>query len=593
MKLSAIAVDYDGTLTLDGKLSPAVVEAIGYARQRGIRVILATGRRLAHLASDTELAMFDAVVAENGAVLEFPATGRHVRLGPPPAPAFVDALTERGLSFVTGECVVETEAAHATAVLAAVRALEQPLVLIFNRDRLMILPAGVTKATGLRQALFELRASLHNTVGIGDAENDHELLASCELGVAVAWGSPALQSIADEVIEGRGPAAVADYIRRIARTARIAIGRAGRHRIPLGTLHNGEPLRLGIRGRTVIVAGEPGTGKSLLGGLLCEQFILQGYSLAILDPEGDYRSLEALPNVSIAAGDDSPPGPIQVLRALRHPGETLLIDLSRLNSVEKREYIQTILPVLAAERRRTGLPHKIVVDEAHQFLSEPDAADMIDAELGGYIWVMYRVSQLDRAVYAEDAVRLVTRESEPAEVEALSRLCAVTLDAGVLASLALTEAALLPGPDEAGGRLVRFRVGARLTNHVRHRQKYCDMPVASAHAFVFTGGGSVGPRARSLRDMVALLGTEPPARLEGHFARHDVSRWIRDVFRDGFLAARLAEIERQARQESPRVVAESLAQAIRARYAFTPDSAPVESGLAEDFPGDGEKLPRI
>ena len=200
MKLVAIALDYDGTLTLDGRLSRAVVDAIGQARCKGIRVILVTGRRLSHLASDTDIAAFDAVVAENGAVVEFPASGRHVRLGRSASQAFVDELSRRQIPFVRGECVIETDAAVAPAVLEVVRALEQPLILAFNRGRLMVLPQGVAKSTGLRHALFELHASLHNTIGIGDAENDHDLLDACECGVAVPWGSPALRAIAAHLL---------------------------------------------------------------------------------------------------------------------------------------------------------------------------------------------------------------------------------------------------------------------------------------------------------------------------------------------------------------------------------------------------------
>lgn len=568
MKLAAIAVDYDGTLTQTGSLSRAVIEAIGNARCQGIKVVLVTGRRLAHLAADTEVAMFDAVVAENGAVLAFPESGRHVRLAPAVSQPFVDELTRRGLSFVRGECVIETDAALAVPVLDAIRALEQPHMLAFNRGRLMVLPPGVAKSTGLRQALFELRASPHNTIGIGDAENDHDLLDACELGVAVGWGSATLRAIADEVIEGGGPDAVAAYLRRIAASPRLAVGRAGRHKIVLGTLHSGEPVTLAIRGRTVIVAGEPGSGKSLLAGLMCEQFILQGYSLAILDPEGDYRALAGLPNVTVFGGDDPPPAPRQVLHALRHPAETVVIDLSRLGAREKQQYLRTVLPLLAAERRRSGLPHKIVVDEAHQFLNRPDAAALVDAELGGYVWVTYRVSQLDRAVCAEDAVRIVTRESEPAEIEALSRLCGAALDPAVLRSIERDEAALLPGPDEAPGRTVRFRLAPRVTPHVRHRQKYFDMPVGEAQAFVFSGGGTPGARVRSFKEMAGLLATESAARLRGHCERHDFSRWVRDVFRDGLLAARLHEIEGRVRDQDTRGVADALAQAIRARYDF-------------------------
>jgi hypothetical protein len=42
--------------------------------------------------------------------------------------------------------------------------------------------------------------------------------------------------------------------------------------------------------------------------------------------------------------------------------------------------------------------------------------------------------------------------------------------------LGANEAALLPGAEEAHGRVRRFQIAPRLTSHVRHRTKYLDMP---------------------------------------------------------------------------------------------------------------------
>src|SRR3989442_6685353 len=80
---------------------------------------------------------------------------------------------------------------------------------------------GVSKATGLRAAVETLPASTHNTLAIGDAENDHELLRLAEVGAAVEWGSASLPAAADVMIKGSGPPAVARYMRRIADTARL------------------------------------------------------------------------------------------------------------------------------------------------------------------------------------------------------------------------------------------------------------------------------------------------------------------------------------------------------------------------------------
>ena len=97
---------------------------------------------------------------------------------------------------------------------------------------------------------------------------------------------------------------MADYIRRIVRQPRLSAAQMGRRRLLLGHQHNGDPVHLAVRGRTVLIAGEPGTGKSWLAGLLCEQLILQGYSMCIIDPEGDYRSLDGLPGVVTLGGED-------------------------------------------------------------------------------------------------------------------------------------------------------------------------------------------------------------------------------------------------------------------------------------------------
>ena len=73
------------------------------------------------------------------------------------------------------------------------------LQVIFNKGAVMVLPAGVNKATGLARALERSGLSPHNAVGIGDAENDHALLRLCGCGVAVANALPRLKEAADIV----------------------------------------------------------------------------------------------------------------------------------------------------------------------------------------------------------------------------------------------------------------------------------------------------------------------------------------------------------------------------------------------------------
>ena len=291
MKFSVLALDYDGTIARDGRLDSDVRTSIVEARAHGIAVVIVTGRILSDLRKVAGgLDFVDAVVAENGAVLALP--NANIRLiGQPPPSIFLQELRRRGIAFTAGQCVVETQADAAPPILSIIRQLELPLVLLFNRGRLMVLPQGISKGIGLREALTLMRFSTHNAIAIGDAENDHSLLDACEFGVAVAWGSKELQAAADDVLAGEGPSAVASYVRKLIKAMRIPLQRIDRARVVLGTTEDGYPLAMGMHGRNVLICGDPRSGKSWVAGLICEQTILQGYTLCVIDAEGDYRTL--------------------------------------------------------------------------------------------------------------------------------------------------------------------------------------------------------------------------------------------------------------------------------------------------------------
>jgi len=270
MKFSVLALDYDGTIAREGVLDPEVRAAIAEVRAQGITVVIVSGRVLSDLRlAAGDLGFVDAVVAENGAVLWFP-NGHSRFLGQPPPEIFLAELKRRGIVFSTGQCIVEADAASAQSILAVIRDLELPLALVFNRSRLMVLPQSISKATGLRAALSALRLSAHNAIGIGDAENDHDLLLACELGVAVSWGSRALQAVAEEVLQGDGPSAVAAYTREAARKGRLPPDRLHRRSVTTGTTRDGQPVSIPIRGYNAVITGGPQSGKSWLTGLLCE-----------------------------------------------------------------------------------------------------------------------------------------------------------------------------------------------------------------------------------------------------------------------------------------------------------------------------------
>lgn len=212
---SVLACDYDGTLATDGRVEAETLRALDRWRDSGRRLVLVTGRQLPDLLSifPPASSAFEWIVAENGPVLFQPATSRKELLAPPPPAAFRQMLESRGvIPLSVGDVVVASERQNAAAVLGAIQDLGLQLEVIFNKQSLMVLPNGVSKATGLSAALKAMAISPTLVAGIGDAENDAALIGMCGLGVAVANAVPELRAQADRVTRGEAGAGVAELI---------------------------------------------------------------------------------------------------------------------------------------------------------------------------------------------------------------------------------------------------------------------------------------------------------------------------------------------------------------------------------------------
>jgi hydroxymethylpyrimidine pyrophosphatase-like HAD family hydrolase len=215
MSFEALATDYDGTIAHDGVVDQRTVDALVRARAAGFRLIMVTGRELNDLfATFAHSALFERIVAENGAVLYDPATRHTEVLATPPPPALVQRLIKENVPLSIGRSIVATVEPYEHQVLAAIRDLELEWHVIFNKGSVMALPADITKATGLAPALAALGISHKHTIGVGDAENDQAFLRACGLAVAVANALPSVKAMAHVVTEGARGAGVAELIDR-------------------------------------------------------------------------------------------------------------------------------------------------------------------------------------------------------------------------------------------------------------------------------------------------------------------------------------------------------------------------------------------
>jgi HAD superfamily hydrolase (TIGR01484 family) len=256
MRYHALAADYDGTLAHDGRVDKATLAALEKLLATGRKLVLVTGRELNELLGIfPDIRLFEQVVAENGALLYTPATREEKTLAKPPPPEFVARLRQLGVGPISvGRVIVATWTPNETTVLRTIREMGLELQVIFNKGAVMVLPAGVTKASGLKAALRALGMSPHEVVGVGDAENDHAFLSICECGAAVANALPALKENADLVTRGDHGAGVAELIDElVADDLQRLEGRVARHQLLFGTRDDGAEVHLPPYGPGILI----------------------------------------------------------------------------------------------------------------------------------------------------------------------------------------------------------------------------------------------------------------------------------------------------------------------------------------------------
>jgi hypothetical protein len=255
-----------------------------------------------------ELNSFDYVVAENGAVVYAPATKEVTLLGEPPQAEFIERLRSLGVNPIeVGQVVIATWLPNQGAVLQAIQDTGLELLIVFNRSAVMVLPTGVNKATGLGYALQKLGLSFHEAVGIGDAENDHSFLARCECSVAVANAAPSILQLADFVTQRAAGQGVAELVDKLIADDLVSMqGKVARNLISLGLRAGGRVVAIPPYGTSILIAGPSGSGKSTVTAGIVERLIEQTYQVCIIDPEGDYGTLQGV----ITLGDPHHPASI-------------------------------------------------------------------------------------------------------------------------------------------------------------------------------------------------------------------------------------------------------------------------------------------
>ena len=539
MRFRAFATDFDGTLADEGQVSAAALAALTALRKSDRFLLLVTGRLLEDLQSTfPHLDLFHWVVAENGAVLYEPVSRQRVTLAAPPPKEFLDRLTALGVPLEWGHVIVVTREPHEKAVLDVIRDLGLELQVIFNKGAVMVLPANVNKASGLDAALRRMKLSPHNTVGVGDAENDHAFLSLCECAVATANALPSLQQHANIVLDepnGEGVVRLADEVR----LSDLAGRPLTQHDVPLGTTREGTEVFLPpyISG-TLLLAGPSGGGKSSAALSFLEQIEGRGYQICIIDPEGDY---EAFGN-AIVLGDAATPPPVEeVTNILLEPDRSAIVNLLAVPVADRPAFAGELLSHLFGIRSRYGRPHWIVLDEAHHIFPVERAADAI----------------LPRDVYS---LLVITTEPKLLAKELLATARTVVGFGSPAPNATEAQASIWRSGEPDVTAIAE--VYPPTSKKERHRRKYAVGDLASEKSFFFQGPDrKLNLRANNLTIFAQIAEGVDDATWFYHLQRGDYERWFGESIGDEDLALAAKNAARQ-----PATSRQVILSAIRDRY---------------------------
>lgn len=246
MTYKLVALDLDGTLLpFYGAISARTKQVIRSAMDAGIVVVLASGRPFPAMQPYVEeLAITAPVIANQGCQIVLPDTLQvvyDVAIPFAPARLLLDYLQPRDLDVIVdihddvyvrasrfSEEFFDGFIRHRycpTDDLNGIMNEEPAKVLIIDakegHERLLpklqarfgdqirfirahpmfieAIPLGVSKATALERVIGDLGISQEQTIAIGDADNDIEMVAWAGLGVAMGNASSGLMAVADHI----------------------------------------------------------------------------------------------------------------------------------------------------------------------------------------------------------------------------------------------------------------------------------------------------------------------------------------------------------------------------------------------------------
>ena len=210
-----------------------------------------------------------------------------------------------------------------------------------------------------------------------------------------------------------------------------------------------------------------------------------GYSVLVIDPEGDHHGLGSLPGVTVVGVDDVRVTPASLVQLLGRPHSSVVVDLSGMAPDERDEFLDSIPAEITAQRARSGLPHWVLSDEAQRTLgSTEQRLTAFDTSVKGHLLVSWRPEDLRPDVLASIDVALVLRgEGDVSGAVEIAAAVGSVSQADVASALGASPRAVAMTSRRSGGEVLRVELRGRATHHLRHEHKYGRIGVPQTARF--------------------------------------------------------------------------------------------------------------
>ena len=333
--------------------------------------------------------------------------------------------------------------------------------------------------------------------------------------------------------------------------------------IPLGNEIGGGDVRIPVYGTRVLVTGDSAGGKSKLAIGMLEQLMDREYQTLVIDPEGDYQSVEG--PIVLGTMERAPTGD-EVMQVLRQSDKSCVVSFFAAKTEEQPPLFSKLYRALQDHRVHTGKPHWSIVDEAHYPIS-CSWKPIDELHLEDFHSVMYVTAfpeQMLRSILNSPLIyssRLAT--SRPRCCRSIVNCSARRLPHW---SLQQTWTSIAPLPGGAAKACLSGFGGCRHVAHQRHQHQYFDGSMDPENRFYFRGPkGTLNLAADNLRTFMQLAEGVDNETWVYHLKRGDYACWFRDKIQNEELAAVTEQLQR-ADDVSPQDSRQRVLEMIRKLY---------------------------